>query len=176
MLDCYTCRKIFRLAVSKLLFVVVIQLQTYVVTFARNEYSTNYFPSILDTIQPIQLAGLNEIGNTFEGRMATVIGWGKDQSSGYGTKRLKYADIMVISNSECAMTWAITPKKHVCTAADSGEDACQVNELSQIMRDGFNFNESPLYLIPFLKNISNLLLRVLFTQIVIGIMERLFKR
>lgn len=80
-----------------------------------------------ENIQPIQLAGYSEIRETFANRMAVVIGWGKDRSTGRGTKRLKYARLPIISNSECSSFWGIT-YNHVCTAANYGQDACQVGK------------------------------------------------
>lgn len=55
-----------------------------------------------------------------------VIGWGKDGPIGTGTKRLKYADVPIISNYECSMFWPVT-ESHVCTSAAYDQDACQVN-------------------------------------------------
>ncbi|KZC12871.1 Transmembrane protease serine 3, partial [Dufourea novaeangliae] len=77
------------------------------------------------TIQPIQLAGYNNIRADFTDRIGTVIGWGKDGNQGVGTRLLKYASLPIISSSICNMAWAITPNKHVCTAAGYGQDACQ---------------------------------------------------
>lgn len=65
---------------------------------------------------------------SFTGRTGAVIGWGKDGSSGAGTKRLKYAFLPIISNKECSTYWAVT-EKHVCTSASYHQDACQVNNL-----------------------------------------------
>ncbi|XP_076549079.1 chymotrypsin-2-like isoform X1 [Osmia lignaria lignaria] len=92
-----------------------------------NDIGLLYMPRNIpfsENIQPIQLAGHNDIRETFANRMAIVIGWGKDRSTGTGTKRLKYASLPIISNSECSSFWGIT-YKHVCTAANYGQDACQ---------------------------------------------------
>nr|XP_012151829.1 PREDICTED: transmembrane protease serine 11D-like [Megachile rotundata] len=77
-----------------------------------------------ENIQSIQLAGSSYIEDSFVNRMGIVIGWGKDRFVGTGTKRLKYATLPIISNSRCSLFWGIT-KKHVCTAANYGQDACQ---------------------------------------------------
>ncbi|XP_031839348.1 chymotrypsinogen A isoform X2 [Nomia melanderi] len=76
-------------------------------------------------IQPIRLAGPSQAYEDFAGMKATVIGWGKDQSTGVGTKYLKYATLPIISSSQCSIYWNIIPKKHVCTVAGYGSDACQ---------------------------------------------------
>ncbi|XP_076668881.1 chymotrypsin-2 [Andrena cerasifolii] len=76
------------------------------------------------SIQAVQLAGSNEIGESFAKKNGIAIGWGKDGPTGVGTTRLKYAILPIISNQDCGRIWDITDK-HVCTAAGYGRDACQ---------------------------------------------------
>ena len=76
------------------------------------------------SIQPVQLAGTNEIGTSFANKNGIVIGWGKDGPTGVGTIRLKYATLPIISNYDCGTFWDVTDR-HVCTAAGYGRDACQ---------------------------------------------------
>ncbi|XP_076245986.1 chymotrypsin-2 [Calliopsis andreniformis] len=79
-----------------------------------------------ENIQPIQLAGFNDIDPTnFANRMGIVIGWGKDGPSGLPTRKLKFAVLPIISDYECKSYWSITVRKHACTAAGYGQDACQ---------------------------------------------------
>ncbi|XP_043256675.1 collagenase-like [Colletes gigas] len=93
-----------------------------------NDVGLLYMPRDIpfgEAIQPIHLAGKDDTYESFNGRMGTVIGWGKDRSKSTGTRRLKYATIPIISNSKCSMTWGITSNKHICTAAGYKKDACQ---------------------------------------------------
>ncbi|XP_033311496.1 chymotrypsin-2-like, partial [Bombus bifarius] len=92
-----------------------------------NDIALLYMPRNIPfraSIQPIKLAGYNYVKKSFTGRTGAVIGWGKDGSSGAGTKRLKYAFLPIISNKECSTYWAVT-EKHVCTSASYHQDACQ---------------------------------------------------
>ncbi|RLU21223.1 hypothetical protein DMN91_005596 [Ooceraea biroi] len=90
-----------------------------------NDIALLYMPRDIpfsSSIQPIKLAGYAY--ESFADKTAFVIGWGKDKMFNSDTRRLKYATLPIISNSQCKQYWQIS-NAHICTAPGLGKDACQ---------------------------------------------------
>ncbi|XP_046835461.1 chymotrypsin-2-like [Vespa crabro] len=94
---------------------------------AINDIGLLYMPKDIpftNSIQPISLAGYNDLYKSYEHATAIVIGWGKERATGSTTQALKYARLSVITNRECRLHWQID-QRNICTAFGSGQHACQ---------------------------------------------------
>ncbi|KAL2738802.1 chymotrypsin-like protease CTRL-1 [Vespula squamosa] len=94
---------------------------------AINDIGLLYMPNDIpftNSIQPISLAGYNDLYANYEHATAIVIGWGKERATGSTTQALKYARLSVITNRECRLYWQID-ERNICTAFGAGQHACQ---------------------------------------------------
>ncbi|KAF7383666.1 hypothetical protein HZH66_013016 [Vespula vulgaris] len=92
-----------------------------------NDIGLLYMPidiPFTNSIQPISLAGYNDLYTNYKHATAIVIGWGKERATGSTTQALKYARLSVITNRECRLHWQID-ERNICTAFGSGQHACQ---------------------------------------------------
>ncbi|KAF4520520.1 hypothetical protein B566_EDAN004794 [Ephemera danica] len=77
-------------------------------------------------IKPIRLPKVANVAQTYEGFRARVSGWGTIADGSTSVSNvLKYADVTVISNTDCARTFgpAIKPSK-ICVATTGGSGPC----------------------------------------------------
>nr|CAH0101344.1 unnamed protein product [Daphnia galeata] len=93
--------------------------------------------SPITTVTPVQLPYFSDIGNTFEGQLTAIAGWGTTSSGGSVSSNLLKANVNIVSNSVCRRQYKRGPSifgiifsssfystEMMCAAAP-GKDTCQ---------------------------------------------------
>ncbi|KAI8126124.1 Serine protease 3 [Lucilia cuprina] len=79
-----------------------------------------------DEIQPIRLPAISETYPTYDGTWPTASGWGKIEDAGWVVWGLKYVQLEVISNAECAQTYGpMITDAILCVSTPDGTSTCQ---------------------------------------------------
>ncbi|XP_008560236.1 complement factor D [Microplitis demolitor] len=108
-----------------------------------NDIALLYMPEDIPfgpTIQPIRLAGRNEVHKSYAGRRALVLGWGGDGISQTRRDSLQFGFLPIISHEKCFLDWDL-PESVVCTAANTGVDACKGDSGSPLVIDSNRYHQ-----------------------------------
>uniref|UniRef100_A0A182MU01 Peptidase S1 domain-containing protein n=1 Tax=Anopheles culicifacies TaxID=139723 RepID=A0A182MU01_9DIPT len=78
---------------------------------------------IRDTIRPVDLPRLSQVGNDFNSWAATTAGWGNSgrrDNEPIPIQNLQFAVDSVTSNLRCTLSHTFLRSTHICTATDNG--------------------------------------------------------
>ncbi|KAH8380327.1 hypothetical protein KR009_010026 [Drosophila setifemur] len=99
----------------------------YIPLFLWNDIAVIKTPPLVFTNKINKIDLPNDTSSTYEGVVARASGWGKtSDSSTTVSSTLQYADLLVISNKECAKTYGkvVVRKGVLCTATTGGTSTC----------------------------------------------------